>query len=53
MLVMQLNCLRNAPCNMQQSINAMIFWEVYRWTRFSDKGLEVTIHTSFDTVIEN
>lgn len=52
-LVMQLICLRNAYCDMQQSINAMIFLKVYRWTRFSDKCLKVTIHTSFYIVIEN
>lgn len=49
-LVMQLICLRNAYCDMQQSINAMIFLKVYRWTRFSDKHLKVTIHTSYDIV---
>lgn len=52
-LVMQLICLRNAYCDMQQSINAMTFLKVYRWTRFSDKCFKIAIHTSFDIVLEN
>jgi len=50
-LVMQLIYLRNAYCDMQRSINAVTFLNVYRWTRFSDKCLKLAIYTSY--VLEN